>query len=312
MVGYCQKKSFRRNCEAPFSGAEKFTTNCEKLLSAITNVLREFERDKGALLIKGPFGSGRRTLAAYLLLHLQRRHHSSVSIQCHPKVKARDIFRAVQVRIAESCYLENVDQLTVGEWSNVSEFFSSRRIWLVASVETKLKGSFNDSIFRKNIVIPALRQRREDIPLIASRFARRWPTLSFSGLALRTLEKYNWPGEVKQLVFCVAKVCQRVLASGKSLVEPPDVEVFLEDVPPQQNYFDLIPPQGVSLFYEYAKKNGLKAATAAFESLIIASAIRECSGNYASTARFLKLPVTTLESRVKSLKTHLSQVGAFT
>lgn len=55
------------------------------------------------------------------------------------------------------------------------------------------------------IVMPPLRERREDIPLLAEEFARRYcreNSISFAGMtdaALRAVSDYSWPGNVREL-----------------------------------------------------------------------------------------------------------------
>lgn len=68
-------------------------------------------------------------------------------------------------------------------------------------------GRFRDDLYyRLNVVrieLPSLRERREDIPLIAEAFyARvdRRPHAGCSPLAMRLLQAYGWPGNVRQLL----------------------------------------------------------------------------------------------------------------
>jgi len=70
----------------------------------------------------------------------------------------------------------------------------------------------NDLFYRLNavsIVLPPLRERREDIPPLAQTFADRVyslsPSVKFSGEALALLEKYNWPGNIRELENAVVR-----------------------------------------------------------------------------------------------------------
>src|SRR5207253_9012399 len=65
-----------------------------------------------------------------------------------------------------------------------------------------------DLLFRLNTVemhLPALRERREDIPVLAvhflSRYASRYrrPVQGFEASALQLLMQYSWPGNVREL-----------------------------------------------------------------------------------------------------------------
>lgn len=75
-------------------------------------------------------------------------------------------------------------------------------------VEAEVRaGSFrNDLFYRLNavsIVLPPLRERREDIPPLAQSFADRVyslnPSVRFSPEALGLLQRYSWPGNVREL-----------------------------------------------------------------------------------------------------------------
>jgi two-component system response regulator GlrR len=78
------------------------------------------------------------------------------------------------------------------------------------------EGTFRDDLYyRLNVVtllLPPLRERREDVPLLASHFlgeiaARYGKTVNaFSSDALQLLVKYDWPGNVRELVNVVEQV----------------------------------------------------------------------------------------------------------
>jgi two-component system response regulator GlrR len=77
-------------------------------------------------------------------------------------------------------------------------------------------GHFRDDLYyRLNVVtlnLPALRERREDVPLLAAHFlaelARRYGKTvnAFSADALQLLVRYDWPGNVRELVNVVEQV----------------------------------------------------------------------------------------------------------
>ena len=78
-------------------------------------------------------------------------------------------------------------------------------------------GQFREDLFyRLNVVsltLPALEQRREDIPLLAGHFLQmlakkyRKPLNGFSSEALQSLASAPWPGNVRQLFNVVEQVC---------------------------------------------------------------------------------------------------------
>src|SRR3546814_14337695 len=76
-------------------------------------------------------------------------------------------------------------------------------------------GRFREDLFyRLNVVpvhLPALSERREDIPELVAHFAARYaaeqrlPTPSLSDAAIAALQAYDWPGNVRQLRTVIAR-----------------------------------------------------------------------------------------------------------
>jgi DNA-binding NtrC family response regulator len=76
-----------------------------------------------------------------------------------------------------------------------------------------------DLFFRVNgvkVVIPPLRERPEDIPLLVEHFARQQPSQKrFTPPALEALSAYDWPGNVRELHFAVERA--GLLAEGEMI-----------------------------------------------------------------------------------------------
>jgi two-component system nitrogen regulation response regulator NtrX len=85
------------------------------------------------------------------------------------------------------------------------------------------QGSFREDLYHRvfvfPIVLPPLRERREDIGVLAEHFVRQltdqnnWRPKSFSREAMEALENYSWPGNVRELRNVVERVL--LLASGE-------------------------------------------------------------------------------------------------
>jgi len=120
--------------------------------------------------------------------------------------------------------------------------------------ESIKNGTFREDLFyRINVIpiaLPALRQRKEDIPLLVEHFIAKYcanlgvPQKRISADAMRAIEKYHWPGNVREL----ENVIERMIAletsevlTTKSLPEAVLLGGSIPDVT-----FDL-PPDGISL-----------------------------------------------------------------
>ena len=98
------------------------------------------------------------------------------------------------------------------------------------------------------VEVPPLRQRREDIPLLAEHFLRearaRHPQAavqSFSSAALRALVEYGWPGNVRELEHAIGRAV--LLARGRE-IEPADLPDPVERRParPEVSFGETIVP----------------------------------------------------------------------
>lgn len=87
-----------------------------------------------------------------------------------------------------------------------------------------------DLFYRVNLItihLPALRERKEDIPLLVRFFADKqseangWPRVEFTSEALSYLQKLPYPGNIRELKNLVERT---MLVSGKSLLQAADFE----------------------------------------------------------------------------------------
>lgn len=107
------------------------------------------------------------------------------------------------------------------------------------------KGLFREDLYyRLNVIqidMPPLRERREDIPLLAGRFlaifAKNKPVLGFSDAAMKELQAHSWPGNVREL----RNVLERaVILCHESLIEPKHLTLIAENAGPRDRVGDLV------------------------------------------------------------------------
>jgi len=172
-----------------------------------------------------------------------------------------------------------------------------------------VRGEFRaDLLHRLDVVrlhLPPLRDRREDIPLMAEQFLARaaaasaTPGKRFSPAALGALRDYAWPGNVRQL----ENLCQRlaVLAPGR--------EIAVGDLPPaiiegsvDETVVDWT--LGLRAWAEHALANGETGihATAhvAFERVLLETALAARRGHRQNAAKALGLGRNTITRKLGS------------
>ena len=155
----------------------------------------------------------------------------------------------------------------------------------------------NDLFYRLNavsIVLPPLRDRREDIPPLAQTFADRVyslsPSVKFSSEALGLLERYNWPGNIRELENAVVRA-----------VAMCDGTIRVKDLPQRVRNYSLQPG-------ETAKSETTPSVESAIEDWVtlseiegryVARVLDHTGGNKQAAARLLAVDRKTLDRMIK-------------
>ncbi len=101
-------------------------------------------------------------------------------------------------------------------------------------------GEFREDLYyRLNVVpilLPALRERREDIPLLIEHFLAKYNRennrkVRITGRVLQAMLNYEWPGNVRELENCVERM---VIMTRRRLVLPEDLPLPIETVPDER------------------------------------------------------------------------------
>lgn len=148
-------------------------------------------------------------------------------------------------------FLDELNSLSLSAQAKILRFLQNREyrmlgstkllranVRIIAATNVDLRqhvreGGFRADLFHRlhvlSIEIPPLRQRLEDIPVLARHFASRFglaygqPDVFFNSKAVTRLENYGWPGNVRELQSVVERAV--LLASGPELREE-DLDLF--------------------------------------------------------------------------------------
>ncbi len=155
----------------------------------------------------------------------------------------------------------------------------------------------SDLFFRLNVFpihVPPLRDRREDIPALASAFMRRLAARLASepkeldDEALAYLQAYDWPGNVREL--------ENVLERASILARGPRVRV--SDLPELTSAGESRTSEGDE---DDSARVPLKERVSAFERGLVADALQRAKGNQSEAARLLGTSRATLQYKMKVL-----------
>ena len=198
-------------------------------------------------------------------------------------------------------------------------------------------GDFREDLYyRLNvipIILPSLRERPQDIPELVHFYLERQShsrqSSSFDGALMEALCNYDWPGNIRELVNLVHRICcffpaQKVaLSQIPASLLPIDIAKFgarqginFDPESPQQNELDLTiydstsenPVEDIIMLaqgYETNLSSGipqaglnLKGHLAEIEKQLITDALNKCDGNVSQSARLLNLQRTTLIEKI--------------
>ena len=172
---------------------------------------------------------------------------------------------------------------------------------IIAATNVDLKSMVSDGRFREDLYyrlhvikveLPPLRDRREDIPLLAQHFLEKYglendkQDLELTPEAMDLMEPYDWPGNVRELENVIERAV--VLTTGTRI----GVELIPDAVrtsrPFQIPQF-VMPPEGISF----------KEVTAAFETQLIERTLVAAGGVQKLAADMLRIKPTTLNEMIK-------------
>lgn len=288
------------------------------------------------VLITGPSGTGKELVAGAIHSLSAKKHNPKVSVNCgaipgelleselfgHMKGsftgaisdrKGRfelanngtifldeigDMPLVLQVKILRA--LQNQTVEPVG--SNKSIAINTRVITATHRnlEEMVSQGKFREDLFyRLNVIpisIPALKNRREDIPLLISYFLNRFTSanqsnaISFSDKALEMMIGYDWPGNVRELENIIERL---VILRGGNEILPEDLpaKIFRHNPLSTDHYKEVfeLPKEGINL----------KKILSDIEDSLIVQALNLTDGNKNQASKLLSLNRTTLIEKLK-------------
>jgi two-component system response regulator HydG len=154
------------------------------------------------------------------------------------------------------------------------------------------EGRFREDLFyRLNVVpltVPPLRERKEDIPLLADHFLslfrekNRKPIRAISGKALDLLMRYEWPGNIRELENSMERA---VIMARDEVIVPADLPLQIQMLSREEGITEFGIPSGISLDE--------------MERALIVKTLEDAGGNRTRTAEILGINRRTLQNKLK-------------
>ena len=289
------------------------------------------------VLIRGESGSGKELVARVIHQYSRRSHGPFVAINCsaipetlleselfgHEKgaftgADSRRIGRFEQAR-GGTLFLDEIGDFPPGVQSKILRVLQERVFSRVGGDETigtdvrvlsatnrnlelaVRSGKFReDLLYRLNVVtilVPPLRNRREDIPILVGEFTQRF-ALEFQVSppvvlpeAMDVLINHDWPGNVRELQHCI---CRAMVFHPGAVLHREQIQTALgaehhKVGPNSSDAQDLLRNAVRSHLLTHGGGRVFDTMTEKVESLLLCEALRLASGNQTSAAKLLGL-----------------------
>ena len=304
-------------------------------MRAVFEMIRTVAHSQSTVLIQGESGTGKELVARALHYHSGRSSGPFVAVSCaalaenlleselfgHEKGAFTGASAAkpgrVELANGGTLFLDDIDDIPLNAQVKLLRVLQERVVERVGTVKpravdvrvvaaTKVdlrqaaaEGAFRDDLYYRlsviPIVLPPLRERGDDIPLLVNHFLSRFAerdgrdALRLSTDCLHALEGYPWPGNVRELENVVERLA--AVCAGPSCgleVLPPEIVGAGADrmVAPVE-----IPDEGLDLVGELDR----------LESRIICWAVERTGGNKSKMARLLRISRSTLADHMNRL-----------
>jgi DNA-binding NtrC family response regulator len=145
-----------------------------------------------------------------------------------------------------------------------------------------------------------MRARREDIPLLVDHFIRKFseendrPVRQIAPEALRALIEYSWPGNVRELENVVERAV--VLSSGPTVT----LDLLPDHIVGRDAALQMLEHRADASLFDIVEE---------CERRIIVDMLEKCNGNQTDAAERFKIPLSTLNQKIKRLGIEIKKRG---
>jgi DNA-binding NtrC family response regulator len=298
----------------------------------IFDLVAQVAPSRSTVLLQGESGTGKELIAKAIHLNSPRRERPFVPVNTGsmpPDLLESILFGHVKgaftsaiaskkglFEIADrgTLFLDEIGTMSLDTQSKILRVLQDRKfmhlggvhevqvdVRIIAATNVDLKqqvrdGKFREDLFyRLNVItidLPPLRQRKEDIPLLAGFFLNRYsqenerPTRRITPEALRPLLTYSWPGNVRELENVIERAV--VLSAGVEI----GPELLPDQIAGRATPFSALERRVDASLFDIMED---------CERQIIVEMLEKCHWNQTDAAERFHIPLSTLNQKIKRL-----------
>jgi len=304
----------------------------------IFDLVSQVAASRSTVLLQGESGTGKELIAKAIHLNSPRRDRPFVPVNTGsmpPDLLESTLFGHVkgaftsaiaskkglfEVADRGTLFLDEIGTMNLDTQSKILRVLQDRKfmhlggvneiqvdVRIIAATNVDLKqqvreGKFREDLFyRLNVItidLPPLRQRKEDIPLLASFFLDRYsrendrPARHLAPEALRPLIAYSWPGNVREL--------ENVIERAVVLSTAPEIgtELLSDPIVGRTTSFAAL---------EHHPDASLFDIMEGCERHIIVEMLEKCGWNQTEAADRFRVPLSTLNQKIKRLNIEIKR-----
>ncbi|MBF0154252.1 MAG: sigma-54-dependent Fis family transcriptional regulator [Magnetococcales bacterium] len=336
-------KRFANQYFDPELGRGRRIISADASMKKLLNQVRRVAPSKATVLIQGESGTGKELIARYVHQVSDRHKDPFVAINCAAlpeNLLESELFGHVkgaftgaltdrkgkfQQANGGTILLDEISEMSLNLQAKLLRVLQEGEVdpvgsrgtikidvRVIASTNRDLKAWSTQQKFREDlfyrlnvfpIIMPTLRERKTDIPLLADHFRQRFITelgrneIPFSRAAIDVLQAYPWPGNVREL----ENIIQRALlvAEGKEitpgdLMIEPDLTDEARSTPAEEGGDERIRlPVGTTV--------------REMEEILIRRTLNEVAGNRTRAAELLGISIRTLRNKLNEYAARLPE-----
>ncbi|HXY51424.1 MAG TPA: sigma-54 dependent transcriptional regulator [Terriglobales bacterium] len=303
-----------------------------EVMLKILDLIAQVAPSRSTVLLQGESGTGKELIAKAIHLNSPRRDHAFVPVNAGsmpPDLLESTLFGHVkgaftsaitskkglfEVADRGTLFLDEIGTMGLDTQSKILRVLQDRRfmhlggvheiqvdVRIIAATNVDLKQLVRDGKFREDLFyrlhvitidLPALRQRKEDIPLLAEHFLNKYceengkPPLRITPEALRPLLGYSWPGNVRELENVIERA---VVLSGGSEI---GADLLPDPIAGRGSTFPLLEHRPDASLFDILED---------CERRIITDMLEKCGWNQTEAAERFRVPLSTLNQKIKRL-----------